>query len=93
MGQRRRTRHPHHLGPIRLARVAGHLPPALRHCGGATEFLDVPGQDIGTGMSRLARALAASPARSLDDLCDSVLASLTPRARDDIALLLARATA
>jgi hypothetical protein len=44
-------------------------------------------------MSRLARALAASPARSLDDLCDSVLASLTPRARDDIALLLARATA
>jgi PAS domain S-box-containing protein len=51
------------------------------------------GQDIGTGMSRLARILAASPARSLDDLCDRVLASLTPRARDDIALLLARTTA
>jgi hypothetical protein len=43
-------------------------------------------------MSRLARTLAASPARSLDDLCDSVLAGLGPRARDDIALLLARTT-
>jgi PAS domain S-box-containing protein len=108
---------------------AGHPPPALRHPGGTTEFLNIPaglllgagqdrypaadidlpagsvlalytdglveqpGQDIGTGMSRLARALAASPARSLDDLCDSVLASLGPRARDDIALLLARTTA
>jgi len=41
-------------------------------------------------MSRLARALAAGPTRSLDDLCDSVLASLGPAARDDIALLLAR---
>ena len=105
---------------------AGHVPPALRRPGGATEFLDVPGgvmlgagagrypatdidlpagsvlalytdglvelpgQDIGAGMSRLARALAAGPARSLDDLGDSVLASLAPRARDDIALLLAR---
>ena len=44
-------------------------------------------------MSRLARALAAGPAPSLDDLCDSALASLGLRPRDDIALLLARATA
>ena len=44
-------------------------------------------------MSRLARALPADPARSLDDLCDSVLASLVPCPRDDIALLLARTTA
>jgi serine phosphatase RsbU (regulator of sigma subunit) len=108
---------------------AGHPPPALRHPGGTTEFLNIPaglllgagqdrypaadidlpagsvlalytdglvehpGQDISTGMSRLARALAASPARSLDDLCDSVLASLGPCTRDDIALLLARTTA
>jgi PAS domain S-box-containing protein len=108
---------------------AGHLPPALRHPGGAVEFLDVPGgvmlgvgaspypatdiglpagsvlalytdglvelpdRDIGAGMSRLARALAAGPARSLDDLGESVLASLGPRARDDIALLLAGTTA
>jgi PAS domain S-box-containing protein len=107
---------------------AGHLPPALRHPDGTTEFLDTPGgvmlgvgpsrypavdtelppgsvlalytdglieqpgQDITTGMSRLARTLAASPARSLDQLCDSVLASLGARARDDIALLLARTT-
>jgi serine phosphatase RsbU (regulator of sigma subunit) len=56
-------------------------------------LIEHPGQDIGTGMSRLARVLAASPARSLDDLCDSVLAGLCPDARDDIALLLARTTA
>jgi hypothetical protein len=43
-------------------------------------------------MSRLARALTASLPRSLDDLCDSVLTSLGPRAHDDIALLLARTT-
>jgi hypothetical protein len=43
-------------------------------------------------MSRLARALAASPARSLDQLCDGVLASPGARARDDVALLLARTT-
>jgi serine phosphatase RsbU (regulator of sigma subunit) len=108
---------------------AGHLPPALRHPGGTTEFLDIPaglllgagpgrypatdidlpegsvlalytdglveqpGQDIATGMARLARALAAGPPRSLDDLCDNVLASLSPHPRDDIALLLARTTA
>ncbi|MGW0085423.1 SpoIIE family protein phosphatase [Streptomyces sp. NPDC003393] len=105
---------------------AGHLPPALRHPDGSTEFPDTlggtmlgagpshypaidielspgsvlalytdgliehPGQDITTGMSRLARTLAAGPARSLDELCDSVLAG--PDARDDIALLLARTT-
>jgi len=44
-------------------------------------------------MSRLARALAAGPARSLDELCDSVLTSLAPHARDDLTLLLARTTA
>jgi hypothetical protein len=41
-------------------------------------------------MSRLARALAASPARSLDHLCDVILAGPGPYADDDIALLLAR---
>ncbi len=56
-------------------------------------LIEQPGQDIGTGMSRLARALAAGPARSLDQLCDSVLASPGPHPRDDIALLLARTTA
>jgi PAS domain S-box-containing protein len=56
-------------------------------------LVEQPGQDIGAGMSQLARALAAGPARSLDDLGDTVLASLGPPTRDDIALLLARATA
>jgi PAS domain S-box-containing protein len=55
-------------------------------------LIELPGQDIGVGMSRLARALIASSAQSLDDLCNSVLASLAPRPRDDIALLLARTT-
>jgi PAS domain S-box-containing protein len=53
-------------------------------------LIEQPGQDIGTGMARLAGVLAASPARSVDDLCDTVLASLGARARDDIVLLLAR---
>jgi PAS domain S-box-containing protein len=52
-------------------------------------LVEQPGQDIDVGMSRLARTLAASPARSLDQLCDAVLASPGP-ASDDIALLLAR---
>jgi serine phosphatase RsbU (regulator of sigma subunit) len=56
-------------------------------------LIEQPGQDITAGMSRLARTLTASPARSLDDLCDSVLTGLGPHARDDIALLLARTTA
>jgi len=53
-------------------------------------LIERPGEDIGTGMSRLACALADGPAHSLDELCDSVLASLAPRPRDDVALLLAR---
>jgi PAS domain S-box-containing protein len=52
-------------------------------------LIEQPGQDISIGMSRLAQTLTASPARSLDELCDSVLASLSPHPRDDIALLLA----
>jgi PAS domain S-box-containing protein len=56
-------------------------------------LIEQPGQDIGIGMSRLARTLTASSARSsLDELCDSVLTGLGPQARDDIALLLARTT-
>jgi len=53
-------------------------------------LVELPGQDMGAGLSRLARALAAGPARLLDDLGDSVLASLGTRPRDDIAMLLAR---
>jgi len=55
-------------------------------------LIEQPGQDISTGMARLARTLTASRARSLDQLCDSVLASLGTDALDDIALLLARTT-
>ena len=55
-------------------------------------LIELPGQDISTGMSRLARTLAASPAQSLDQLCDSVLTGPGPYARDDTALLLARTT-
>jgi PAS domain S-box-containing protein len=55
-------------------------------------LIERPGQDIGSGMSRLARTLAASPAQSPDQLCDSLLVSLGAGARDDIALVLARTT-
>jgi hypothetical protein len=52
--------------------------------------VEQPGQDIDAGMSRLARTLAASPARPLDHVRDAILASPGPHASDDIALLLAR---
>ena len=68
-------------GTLRLRRVA------------ARDTLPRPRLDLGAGMSRLARALAAGPARSPEQLGDSVLASLGPHARDDIALLPARTTA
>jgi PAS domain S-box-containing protein len=53
-------------------------------------LIEQPGQDLATGMSRLARALTASPAQSPDQLCESILASTDPPSHDDIALLLAR---
>jgi serine phosphatase RsbU (regulator of sigma subunit) len=56
-------------------------------------LVEQPGQDISAGMARLARAMAAGPTRSLDELGDNMLTSLAPHARDDIALLLARTTA
>jgi PAS domain S-box-containing protein len=56
-------------------------------------LIEQPGQDLAAGMSRLAHALTAGPARSPDRLCDSVLAGTGPHSHDDIALLLARTTA
>jgi len=53
-------------------------------------LVEQPGQDIDAGFTRLARTLAASPARPLDELCDAALASAGPYPGDDIALLLAR---
>ena len=41
-------------------------------------LIEHPGQDIGTGMSRLARTMTASPAPALDQLCDSLLAGPAP---------------
>jgi serine phosphatase RsbU (regulator of sigma subunit) len=56
-------------------------------------LIEQPGQDIGTGMAHLTRALTASPARSMNQLCDSLPAKFGADARDDIALLLAPTTA
>jgi PAS domain S-box-containing protein len=56
-------------------------------------LIERPGEDLRVGMSRLTRALADGPAHSLDELCNSVLASLAPHPRDDVALLLARTIA
>jgi serine phosphatase RsbU (regulator of sigma subunit) len=55
-------------------------------------LIERPGQDLAIGLADLARALAGGPTQSLDELCESLLASLAPRPRDDIALLLARRT-
>jgi len=53
-------------------------------------LIERPGEDLADGMSRLARALADGPVQSLDELCDAILATLAPPARDDVALLIAR---
>jgi PAS domain S-box-containing protein len=55
-------------------------------------LVEQPGQDIDVGMTRLARTLATSPARSLDHMCDTILATRGPHASDDIVLVLARTT-
>jgi PAS domain S-box-containing protein len=53
-------------------------------------LVEMPGQDIDVGLARLARTLAATPARPLAHLRDTVLASPGPHPGDDIAVLLAR---
>jgi serine phosphatase RsbU (regulator of sigma subunit) len=44
-------------------------------------LIEQPGQDIGTGMAHLTRALTASPARSMNQLCDSLPAKFGADAR------------
>jgi hypothetical protein len=79
-------------GPSRYPATDIDLPPGGVLALYTDGLVEHPGQDIATGMARLSRTLAASPARSLDQLCDGVLAGLGAGARDDIALLLARTT-
>jgi PAS domain S-box-containing protein len=79
-------------GPSRYPATDIALPPGSVLTLYTDGLIEHPGQDISDGMARLARTLAASPAQPLDQLCDSVLASLGARARDDIALLIARTT-
>jgi PAS domain S-box-containing protein len=55
-------------------------------------LVEQPGQDIDAGMNRLASTLATCPARSLDHMCDTILATPGRHASDDIVLLLARTT-
>jgi serine phosphatase RsbU (regulator of sigma subunit) len=81
------------VGPGRYPATDTELPPGSVLALYTDGLIEHPGQDIATGMTRLARTLTATTTRSLDDLCDSVLTSLGSHARDDIALLLARTTA
>jgi PAS domain S-box-containing protein len=79
-------------GESRYQAIDRQLPPGSILALYTDGLIERPGEDIGIGMSRLAGALADGPAPLLDDLCDSVLATLAPRPRDDVALLLARTT-
>ncbi|MFB9832729.1 SpoIIE family protein phosphatase [Actinoallomurus acaciae] len=81
------------VGPSRYPATDAELPEDSVLALYTDGLVEHPGQDIGTGMSHLARTLTAGSTRSLDQLCDSVLAGLGADARDDIALLLARTTA
>jgi len=78
------------IGEGRYPAIAIDLPPGSVLTLYTDGLIEHPGQDISTGMARLARTLAACPAPALDQLCDSLLAGAD--ARDDIALLLARTT-
>jgi PAS domain S-box-containing protein len=78
------------IGEGRYPAIAIDLPPGSVLALYTDGLIEHPGQDISTGMARLARTLAACPAPALDQLCDSLLAGAD--ARDDIALLLARTT-
>jgi serine phosphatase RsbU (regulator of sigma subunit) len=80
------------VGPSRYPATEIALPPGSVLALYTDGLIECPGQDISTGLARLARTLADSPPQPLDQLCDSVLASLGASARDDIALLLARTT-
>ncbi|MFD0571703.1 PP2C family protein-serine/threonine phosphatase [Kitasatospora gansuensis] len=53
-------------------------------------LVEVPGEDLDTGLDRLLAAARRARAGSLDDLCDHLLAQV-PDTRDDIALLAFRA--
>jgi hypothetical protein len=57
-------------GPSRYPATDIELPPGSVLALYTDGLIEHPGQDITTGMSHLARTLAASPAPSPDDLCD-----------------------
>ena len=79
-------------GPSHYPATDLHLPPGSTLALYTDGLIDQPRQDITTGMTRLAHALATTPPPPLDHLCDTILATLGTSARDDIALLLARTT-
>ncbi|MFH0243775.1 SpoIIE family protein phosphatase [Streptomyces sp. HK10] len=53
-------------------------------------LVEVPGTDLGTGLTRLRRHAADLSRRPLDEFCDQVLARMSSGSTDDIALLVLR---
>jgi hypothetical protein len=53
-------------------------------------LIEEPAADISTGMTRLARTLAATARLPITDACDTLMATLAPSPADDIAILMAR---
>ncbi|MEV5431961.1 SpoIIE family protein phosphatase [Streptomyces sp. NPDC052701] len=53
-------------------------------------LIEIPGSDLGTGLSRLRRHALALAREPLDTLCDRLLAGMPPGSADDVALLALR---
>jgi hypothetical protein len=67
-----------------------HLPPGSTVVLYTDGLIEERAADIGTGMARLAAALATVTPLPLTQACDTLLATLASRPADDIAILMAR---
>jgi GAF domain-containing protein len=78
------------LGDGRYQATRLRLPPASTLLLYTDGLIESPGDDVSTGMARLARTLPTISRLPVTDACDRLLATLAPNPADDIAVLMAR---